>query len=91
MLPMDADEIAHISATLIGAIAEARAYAKTSGIDDEFREILRYAGEMHDVLIETLIENEPLSTEYLRGVAVSTDNAIAQLAALADMPYGKMQ
>ena len=72
MLPMDADEIAHISATLIGAVAEARAYAKTSGIDDEFREILRYAGEMHDVLIETLIENEPLSTEYLRGVAVST-------------------
>ena len=46
---------------------------------------------MHDLLIEALIENEPLSTEYLRGVAVSTDNAIAQLAALADMPYGKME
>jgi len=44
---------------------------------------------MHDLLIEALIENEPLSTEYLRGVAVSTDNAIAQLAALADMPYGR--
>ena len=52
---MDADELAHISATLIGAIAEARAYAKTSGIDDEFREILRHAGDMHDLLIEALM------------------------------------
>ena len=86
---MDADEIDEISATLIGAIAEARAHAKQFGINDEFRKILQHAGDMHDLLIEALIENEPLSTEYLRGVAVSTDNAIAQLAALADMPYGR--
>jgi len=88
---VDADEIDEISATLIGAIAEARAHAKQFGINDEFRKILQHAGDMHDLLIEALIENEPLSTEYLRGVAVSTDNAIAQLAALADMPYGKKQ
>ena len=46
---------------------------------------------MHDLLIEALIENEPLSTEYLRGVSISTDNAIEQLAALATMSDGKKQ
>jgi len=75
----------------IGAIAEARAHAKQFGVDAKFHVILQHAGEMHDLLIEALIENEPLSTEYLRGVSISTDNAIEQLAALATMPDGKKQ
>ncbi len=65
------------SRIFISLIAEARTHAKQFGIDDEFRVNLKHAGEMHDLLIEALIENEPLSTEYLRGVAVSADNAIA--------------
>jgi len=46
---------------------------------------------MHDLLVYALIENEPLSTEHLRGDVISIDNAIEELAALADMPDGRMR
>jgi hypothetical protein len=40
---MDADELARITGTLVTAIAEAKTRAKESGIDPEFREIVRHA------------------------------------------------
>ena len=46
---------------------------------------------MHDLLIEALIANEPVSTAYLRGLADSTDLAIENLEALAELPDNKMQ
>ena len=88
---MDADELARISATLIGAIAEAKALAKEVGISEKFRELVQHAREKHDLLIEALIANEPLSTAYLRGLADSTGLAIEHLEALAELPDGKMQ
>jgi hypothetical protein len=75
----------------VGAIAEARARAKDHGIDPEFREIVRHAREMHFLLLEALLANEPLSTEYYRGLSESADNSIEQLEALAEMPDGRMQ
>jgi len=45
---------------VIGAIAQARAHAKQFGIDNELRVILQHCGDMHDLLIEGLTENEPL-------------------------------
>lgn len=88
---MDADELARISVTLVGAIAEAKALAKEVGIDAQFRELAQHAREMHDLLLEALIANEPLSTAYLHGLADSTLLAIENLEALAELPDGKMQ
>ena len=87
---MDADELPRIAATLVGAVTEAKARAQELGIDAEFRELVRHSREMHDLLIEGLIENEPLSTEYLRGLGESAGNTIGQLEALAEMPDGRM-
>ena len=81
---MDADDLARIAATLITAIGQAKARAKEFGIDPDFREIVRHAREMHDLLIEALIENEPLSTAYLRGLSDATENTIERLEALAE-------
>ena len=87
---MNADDLARIAATLVAAIAQAKARAKEFGTDSDFREIVRHAREMHDLLIEALIENEPLSTAYLRGLSDTTENAIERLEAIADMPDGKI-
>jgi len=88
---MDADELARIAAALVGAIAEASAHVKDFGIDSQFRELVRRTREMHDLLVEAMIANEALQTEYLSGLSVTAENAIDQLEALATMPDGKMQ
>ena len=63
---MDADELARIAAALVAAIADASARAKEIGIDSEFREIVRHSREMHVLLVEAMVDNEPLHTEYRR-------------------------
>jgi hypothetical protein len=83
---MDAEELAGIASMLDGAIAEAGARARESGTDTEFRQIVRQARGMHDLLIEALIENEPASTETLRGLANTMDNSIEELEALTELP-----
>ena len=88
---MDAEELARIAATLIGAIAEAKVRAKEFGIDSELREIVRHAREMHFLLLEALLADKALSTEYYRGLSVSTNNSIEQLEALAEMRDVRMQ
>jgi len=83
---MNAEELAGIASMLDGAIAEAGARAREFGTDAAFRQIVRQARGMHDLLIEALIENEPLSTESLRDLAHTADNSIEELEALAEMP-----
>jgi hypothetical protein len=83
---MDAAELTVIASVLAGAIAEAGARAREFGADTRFREIVRQAREIHDVLIEALIENEPASTETLRGLANTMDNSIEELEALTELP-----
>jgi hypothetical protein len=83
---LDAAELAVIASVLVGAIAEGGARAREFGTDAQFREIVRQAREIHDLLIEALIENEPLSTEILRDVANTMDNSIEELEALAELP-----
>ncbi len=87
---MGADDLARIAATLVAAIGQAKARAKEFGIDPDFREIVRHAREMHDLLIEALIENEPLSTAYLRGLSDATENTIEQLEALVETADGRI-
>ena len=66
-------------------------YARVRGIDREFREIVRHAREMHDLLLEALAANERLATEYLRGLSDAAANSIEHLESLAMLPDGKMQ
>ena len=63
---MDAAEVARITAALVAAIADTSARAKEIGIDSEFREIVRHSREMHVLLVEAMVDNEPLHTEYRR-------------------------
>lgn len=86
-----AAELARMLGTLIVAIADAKTRAKESGIDPEFREVVRHAREMHFLLLEFLAEHRLSTNEYYRGVSESTDNSIEQLEALAEMPDGRMQ
>jgi hypothetical protein len=88
---MNADELARITGTLVTAIAQAKTRAKKSGIDPEFRKLVRHSREMHDLLLEAMMANEALQTEYLSGLSVTAENAIEHLEALAEMPDGKMQ
>jgi hypothetical protein len=74
---LDANEMARISATLIAAIAEAKALAADSKIGAEFRELLRRAHEMHDLMVEHLEGG----TEYARGLADSMGAHLGELEA----------
>jgi len=67
---MDADELARIEATLLSAIAEAKAIVETYGVGPQFREIVRHAREMHDILIETLQTSGSQATQRLWGLRV---------------------
>jgi chorismate mutase len=88
---VDADELARIAATLVAAVAEAKARAGEYGIDSEFREIVRHAREMHGLLLEAMRANEPLATAYLRGLSDAAVNSIEHLESLAPLPDGMMQ
>jgi hypothetical protein len=87
---MDADDLARIAAALVAAIAQAKPRAKRFGSDPDFREIVRQAREMHDLLIASLIDNEPLATDDLRRLSETTGNTIEQLEMFVRMPDGKI-
>jgi hypothetical protein len=46
---------------------------------------------MHFLLLDALLANAGLRSEYHRGLSESTNNSMEQLEALAEMPDGKMQ
>jgi hypothetical protein len=88
---MDADGLARIEATLLAAIAEAKVVAKRLGVSPQFGELVQHFRDMHALLVEGLIANERLQTEYLCGLRVAVENSIEHLEALAAMPDGMMQ
>ena len=80
--PIDPSELARISAALVKAMAEARVLHENTGVDEAFRENIRQARELHDLLLKGLIEAEPGPTEYLRGLCDSMGNNLDELEAL---------
>ena len=46
---------------------------------------------MHVLLVEAMVDNAQLHTEYLSGLGVTAENAIEHLEELAAMPDGRMQ
>jgi hypothetical protein len=87
---MNVADLARIATTLVTAIPKAKARVRKFGSDPDFREIVRQAREMHDLLTESLIENEPLSTAHLRSLSDMTGNEIAQLETFVRMPDRKL-
>jgi len=88
---MDAAELDRIAATLEAAIAEARVLAAADlAIRPDVREVIRYAREMHDLLVEALVLNERLRTAQYRGIADSTGNAVDELEAMVARADGKL-
>ena len=77
-------------ASLMGAIAEASVRAKELVIDSPFRDLVRDARAMHDLLVEGFVANEPLQAEYASGLRILAECDRA-LEVLATMPDGKLQ
>ena len=51
---------------------------------------MSHAHGMHDLFVEALLQNEPLASPYLRGLADSTGNAIDELDARVARAEGAM-
>ena len=77
------ERLAGLSAALLDAIAKARTHGGEYSVDAAFRKAVKHAREMHELLLAALIEHEPVVTGYLRGLAATTDNSIAELEAIA--------
>jgi hypothetical protein len=87
---MDADELARIEATLLQAIGEARVAVKELGVGLQFREIVRHAREMHDILLEALRAGGSQASQRMWGLCIALGNAVDDLELLdflADGPF----
>ena len=65
--------------------------ARNRGISKEFREITLHPREMHDLLVDALVEYESLATEDLLRLEDWSEDSIANLEILAALPDGKPQ
>ena len=79
---MDADELARIEATLLQAIAEAKIVVKDGGVGPQFREIVRHARELHDILLEALRAGGSQASQRMLGLCIALGNAVDQLELL---------
>jgi hypothetical protein len=68
-----------IEATLLAAIAAAKVVLQDLGVGTQFSEVVRHTRELHDVLLEMMVANEPDVVERLRGLCESLGNAIDEL------------
>ena len=75
---------ARIAAELIKVIGEAQVLAAASEIGPAFREIVRHARELHDLLLSQLIAAEPALGERPLGMATAMGNKLFELEALAE-------
>jgi hypothetical protein len=82
----NADDIAHTSAALVAAIAEAKVRLAREELGEDFPELLRHARELYESLRETLIE-DPAGGEYTRGLLESIGNNLDQIEAAARAGY----
>ena len=72
---------------LLAAIAD---HAPRFGIDDEFREIVRHARDMYDLLVEEIEAQEPDVDGEVRRISQRTLVEVLQLEALSEAPRGPM-
>ncbi len=89
---MDAGELDRIAVTLKAAIAEARLRLAAAdwAVEPDVRNIVRYAREMHDLLLDALRTSEPLAAAQHRWIADSTGKAVDELETLVARADGKI-
>ena len=77
---------ARIAAELIKVIGEAQVLANAGAIGPAFRDIVRHARELYDLLLAQLIAAEPALGERPQGMATAMGNKLFELEALAQEP-----
>jgi hypothetical protein len=85
----DRDKLELIFVTLADAVAEARTMAAEETVAPDFRELVRQAREMHDILLEVLMQAEPCVAELHGGRTAALDSAVTRLEELAASHDGK--
>src|SRR5207244_3250518 len=91
MRAMDADELARIEATLAGTIAEAKVVVRARGVDPQFKETVRHAREMHDILLDALRAGGSQVTERMWGQCLALGNAVDELELLDFLADGRFR
>ena len=81
---MDASQLSRLSSTMLAAVTEAERLVREQpkGYASELRELVRHAREMHELLLEALLQSPTLSTVAVRDVVEASGSAIDQLEAL---------
>jgi len=82
---MDASELSRLSSTVLAAVTEAERLGRDQpkGYASELRELVRHARELHELLLEALLQSPILSTVAVRDIAETSGRSIDQLEALA--------
>jgi len=86
---MDASELSRLSSTMLAAVTEAERLVRErpKGYASELRELVRHAREMHELLLEALLQSPILATFAVRDIAETSGRSIDQLEAVA-IPHG---
>lgn len=82
------DDIFEIAATLVTAIGEASTRAKSGARGRNYLSLLERIRELHIVLLELLLMEEPDVDERTRGLATSLGNSIDRLQAMVGEESG---
>ena len=83
------EKLTRIVFTLTEAINEARGIGLCHGINAEFREVVKHARGMDDILLEALLGLEPNAPIYLSVDAEILGDMVRGLEDLAELPDGK--
>ena len=83
---MDDEDLGRIMSALTTAIVDARNQAAEIGIDAEFREIVKHARDVHELLLEAMEEAPELVNDELRAYANDTNADIRALEQLGGKP-----
>ena len=78
----DPEEGARISSALVKAIAEAKVQADSGDIGPEFRDIVRHARDLYDLLLGQLGAAGSRAPEAVLGMADSMGNKLDELEGL---------
>jgi hypothetical protein len=73
-----------LSAALIKALSKAMELADTGDIGPEFRDLVQYARELYELMLEQLNAAEPKAPDAILGTAKMIGNRLFELEALTD-------
>jgi len=83
---MDNEDLSRLMSTLTTAIVDARNRAAQIAIDAEFRELVKHARGIHELLLEAMEEAPELVNDELRAYCDDTNADIRALEQLGGKP-----